>query len=376
MLPRIFLGPFAGPLIDRHNRRRIMILADSGIAVSTMLLALLFAFGFAQVWHIYTLMFLRSLGQAFHGPAFAASTSLMVPKEHLARIQGLNQFFNGGLTVIAAPLGAFLLELMPMQAVLSIDVATALIAIGAVLPVSIPQPVRERNGADGNPISFWEDFREGYQYVLSWRGMLVIAVMAVLINFLLTPAGSLTPLLITKHFGKGVLEYGWFEGTSGLAVILGSLLLTAWGGTRKKIITTFAGLILMGLAFGAIGFLPSNGFTISLGLIFIAAFMVPLVNGTLGAVMQATVDPARQGRVFTLTGSVSSAMTPLGLLIAGPISDAFGTQSWFIVGGLLCAVMGVIGFFIPSVMNIEAGRPETKHTEAQDVANSTAIEAT
>jgi DHA3 family macrolide efflux protein-like MFS transporter len=166
--------------------------------------------------------------------------------------------------------------------------------------------------------------------------------------------------LITKHFGKGVLEYGWFEGTSGIAIILGSLLLTAWGGTRKKIVTTMGGLILMGLAFGSIGLLPADGFLISLLLMFVAAFMVPLVNGTLTAVMQSSVDPGRQGRVFTLTGSLSSAMTPVGLLIAGPVADSLGVQSWFLVGGLLCAVIGVIGFFIPSVMNIEAGRPGDK----------------
>jgi DHA3 family macrolide efflux protein-like MFS transporter len=85
---------------------------------------------------------------------------------------------------------------------------------------------------------------------------------------------------------------------------------------------------------------------------------MPIVNGTLGAVMQATVDPSRQGRVFTLTGSLATAMTPLGLLVAGPVADLLGIQSWYIVGGLLCALMGVVGLFIPSVMNIEAGPPE------------------
>lgn len=358
MLPYIILGPIAGSFVDRSNRRRIMILADLGIALSTLGLVALFAFGWVQIWHIYALMMARSLGQAFHSPAFTASTSLMVPKEHLARIQGLNQLFNGGLNIISAPMGALLLELLPMQGVLSVDILTALIAVCTVLPISIPQPKRELNGADGKPIGFWSDFREGFRYVLSWPGMLIIIVMATLINFLLTPAGSLTPLLITKHFGKGVLEYGWFEGVSGVGVILGSLLLTAWGGFRKKIVTTFIGLVFLGLPFALIGFLPAQSFTLSLVFIFMASFTIPIVNGTLGAVMQATVEPSHQGRVFTLTGSLAMGMSPLGLLIAGPVADWLGIQSWFIVGGLLCAAMGVIGFFIPSVMNIESGRPE------------------
>src|SRR3972149_2030944 len=140
MLPFIFLGPIAGSVVDRSNRRRIMILADSGIALSTLLLVALFAFGWVQIWHIYALMLVRSLGQAFHSPAFAASTSLMVPKEHLARVQGINQMLNGGLNIVSAPLGALMLELLPMQSVLSVDILTALIAVSTVLHMAIRQP--------------------------------------------------------------------------------------------------------------------------------------------------------------------------------------------------------------------------------------------
>ena len=366
MLPFIFLGPIAGSVVDRSNRRRIMILADSGIALSTLLLVALFAFGWVQIWHIYALMLVRSLGQAFHSPAFAASTSLMVPKEHLARVQGINQMLNGGLNIVSAPLGALMLELLPMQSVLSVDIATALIAVCTVLPVAIPQPKRELNGADGKPIGFWADFREGFRYVLSWPGLLIVIVMATLINFLLTPASALIPLLITKHFGLGVTQLGWFEGISGVGVITGGLLLSIWGGFKKRIVTTMLGLVGLGLPFAFIGFLSPNGFMISLGLVLIAGFMIPIVNGSLEATMQSTVDPSRQGRVFTLTGSLATGMTPLGLLIAGPLVDVLGVQSWFIMGGLLCAAMGLAGFFIPSVMNIEAGRRQNAVKEISE----------
>lgn len=367
MLPQIFLGPLAGSYVDRHNRKCIMILADVGIALATLLLVFLFAFALIQIWHIYTIMFLRSLGQAFHSPSFQASTSLMVPKEHLARIQGLHQLFNGGLNIISAPLGALLLELLPMQWVLSVDILTAVIAVGTVLPIHIPQPARDLNGSDGKPISFWADFREGFRYVLTWPGMLIIIVMATLINFLLTPAGALTPLLITKHFGEGVVQLGWFEGVSGVGVIVGSLLLTVWGGFKKRVYTAFLGLILMGLPFVFIGLLSPQGFTLSLVFMLIASFIMPFVNGSLGALLQTVVEPSRQGRVFTLTSSLATAMTPVGLLVAGPVADALGIQAWFVVGGLLCTAMGLLGFFIPSVMNIEAGRPGEKIKEAPEV---------
>lgn len=358
MLPQIFLGPIAGSFVDRSNRRRIMILADLGIALATLALAALFALGWVQIWHIYALMLFRSLGQSFHSPAFSASTSLMVPKENLSRVQGVNQMLGGGLNIVSAPLGALLLELLPMQGVLFVDVVTALIAVATVLPVSIPQPPRAPNGADGKPIGFWADFRQGYRYVLTWPGMLIIVVMATLINFLLTPAGALAPLLITKHFGQGVIQLGWFDAIFGAGVIVGGLLLGVWGGFKKRTATAFAGLVFLGLPYAVVGFLPASGFLFSLAMMVIVGMAHPIVNGSLGATMQAVVDPGMQGRVFTLTGSLSTAMTPLSLLVAGPVADLLGIQSWYIVGGLLCAGLGVLGFFIPSAMNLEAGRPD------------------
>ena len=364
MLPQILIGPLAGSVVDRNQRKRILVLADSGIALATLCLAVLFALGWVQIWHIYVLMLVRSFGQAFHSPAMTASTSLMVPKEHLTRIQGINHTLNGGLNIVSAPLGALLLELLPMQGVLAIDVVTALVAVLAVLPIAIPQPARQANGVQGKPATFWEDFREGFRYVLSWPGLLVVLVMAALINFLLTPAGALLPLLVTKHFGKGVLELGWLQSVWGIGALLGGVLLGVWGGFKKRIITVFTGLIGLGLSAASIGLFPPNLFTGALGAFFLTGLMGPVVNGSLGAVMQASVDPSRQGRVFTLLGSLATAMTPLGLLVAGPVADRLGVQIWYLIGGGLCALMGVLGFFIRPVMALEQGHPGDKKVAA------------
>ncbi len=122
ILPNIFLGPFIGALVDRWNRRKVMLAADSLVALATMVLAVLFAFNLIEIWHIYLVLFLRALAGTFHNNAMSASTSLMVPVEILTRVQGLNQMLNGGLNIAAAPLGALLLELLPMQGILAIDV--------------------------------------------------------------------------------------------------------------------------------------------------------------------------------------------------------------------------------------------------------------
>jgi DHA3 family macrolide efflux protein-like MFS transporter len=358
MLPQIFLSPFAGSWVDRGNRRRIMIAADSAIALATLLLAGLFAFNLIEIWHIYALMFVRSLGQAFHSPSFASSTSLMVPKEHLARIQGINQTLHGGLSIVSAPAGAILLELLPMQGVLAVDIVTAMIAVGCLLFVAVPQPERKLLDAEGKKLTFWQDFREGYRYVFTWPGLVLLMFMSTAINFLFTPAGALLPLLVFKYFGGGALELSWVEAIFGIGIIVGGLLLGVWGGFRRRILTLLISLILLGVSMAVIGFVPTNGLVIALACMFVAGMMVVFANGSEGAMFQAAVDPAIQGRVFTLSTSIAVAMTPLSLLVAGPIADRFGIQTWYIAGGTMCAVMGLVGFFLPAVMNVEDGRPD------------------
>ncbi|MCL4257118.1 MAG: MFS transporter [Anaerolineales bacterium] len=365
MLPNIVLGPLAGSLVDRGVRKRIMILSDAGIAIATLVLAALFAFDVVQIWHIYVLLGLRSLGQSFHSPAFSASTSLMVPKEHLPRIQGVNQMLNGGLSVVAAPLGAFLLEFLPTQGVMAIDVVTATIAILAVLPVRIPQPAPTQ--AEAKP-GFWADFRDGFSYVITWPGLMLLLGMSMLINVLFSPAISLLPLLVTQHFEQGVVQLGWLQGLWGLGIVLGGALLGAWGGFKRRIYTSQLGLLGLGLAFGLMGLLPPSGFMFALACTLLAGLMLPLSNGAFWAVMQATVDPARQGRVFSLVISLASAMAPVGLLLAGPLVDTYGVPLWYLVAGGICVVMGVFGFLIPAVRDLEDGRPEPAGAQAKNPA--------
>ncbi|MCC7209874.1 MAG: MFS transporter, partial [Anaerolineae bacterium] len=142
MLPQILLGPIAGTLVDRWSRRRVMILADMSIAAVTFILVLLFASGQIQVWHVYAVLLYRSAAGAFHYTAMTASTSLMVPKEHLSRVNGANQALNGAMNIIAPPAGALLLSLLPMQNVLAVDIVTALIGVTPLLFFAIPQPAR------------------------------------------------------------------------------------------------------------------------------------------------------------------------------------------------------------------------------------------
>jgi DHA3 family macrolide efflux protein-like MFS transporter len=305
-----------------------------------------------QVWHIYVIMFIRAIGGNFHRPAMTSSTSLMVPKEHLTRIQGVNQTLNGGLNIVAAPLGAVLLELLPMDGIVAIDVVTALLAILPLFFIPIPQPKRELE--DGStPNSFFQDLVQGFRYVLSWHGLLVILVMATTINFLLSPANSLLPLLVKEHFQGDALQFGWMNSIFGIGVIVGGITLGVWGGFKRRIITAMLGLVGIGLANLLLGLVPGTAFSLGLLAIAIAGIMMPIANGSLGGILQATVEQGMQGRVFSLTSSLATAMIPIGLALAGVLSDAFGIQIWFVVGGIVTSLMGFVGFAIPAVVNIE-----------------------
>jgi len=352
MLPQVLLGPFAGALVDRWNRRLVMILADGLIALATLVLAGLFWMGTAQIWHIYAILLVRSLGGAFHWPAMSASTSLMVPKEQLSRVAGINQTLQGLVGIVAPPTGALLIGILPTQGVLLIDVFTALCAILPLLFISIPQP----KTIVGATTSYWQDVRAGLAYVAAWPGLLAILVIALLINFLLTPTGSLMPLLITKHFGLGALELGFTDTLWGVGMIAGGLLLSVWGGFKRRIVTSLLGIVGIGVSVVLVGLAPANMFWLALVGMSISGLAQVLANGPLQAVIQSAVEPDMQGRVMALIGSGATAMTPLSLAVAGPVSDAIGIRAWYIFGGAACLLMGIVAFSVPAVMNVETNR--------------------
>ncbi len=369
LLPQILLGPFVGALVDRWNRRLIMIVADTGIAVATGGLIILFAVGNVQVWQVYMILLIRSLGGAFHGPAMSASTSLMVPHQHLTRVSGLNQTLQGVLSIFAPPLGALLIGLLPMQGVLAIDIATAALAVLPLLVISIPNPPRQIAQANGTAkkTSYWHDLREGFTYVIRWPGLLGLILLAMMLNFLLIPSSSLTPLVITKVFGKGVAELGWTETVFGVGVISAGLVLSAWGGFKKRIVTSMSGVLGIGAGVILIGVAPANMFFLILVANFIIGVTQVFANGPLNAIFQTAIEPDMQGRVFSLISAGATAMMPLSLLVAGPISDWLGVRVWYLVGGGLCIVVTIIAFTNTAIMNIE-------HNRNQPIVQSTSSE--
>jgi DHA3 family macrolide efflux protein-like MFS transporter len=278
-----------------------------------------------------------------------ASTSLLVSASRLTRIQGMNQALEGLLDVVAAPLGALLIGLFAMTGILMIDVGTALFAIAPLLFLRIPHP---EPAAAARP-SFRRELAEGFRYLWSRPGHRKLVLLSAGINLFLVPAFALLPLFVMQRLEGGAAALGWLTSAFGAGLLGGGLLLGAWGGFRKRIVTTLAGLVALGIAVVGLGLTPQGSLAAALAAIVLGGGVVPLVNGPVIAILQATVAPNLQGRVFTLVGSLAGGTAPVGLLFATPIAEIAGPGAFYLVGGGVCAASGILGFFSSDLMRIE-----------------------
>jgi DHA3 family macrolide efflux protein-like MFS transporter len=177
--------------------------------------------------------------------------------------------------------------------------------------------------------------------------------MSTVVNFLVNPAMSLVPILITKHFGGEALQLGWMSSAWGIGLVVGGLILGTWGGFRRRIATVLMGTFGLGVGLLVIGFAPATAFPLALVGMFLAATLNSMSSGSAFALLQQIVAPEMQGRVFTLIMSLTTGIAPLGMAIAGPVADALGVQTWFVMGGIASVLTGVIGFLTPSIMHLE-----------------------
>ena len=356
-LPRVFVGPLAGTLVDRWNRRMVMLVADTVTALATAVLIYFVWADTLQIWHIYLLMLVRSTAGSFHMPAMLASTSLMVPEEQLTRFQGLNQGLQGVINIAAPLLGALLIEFLPLHSVLAVDLGTAALAILPLIFISIPQPNVDPSQVEVKT-TVWKDMLLGFRYVWEWAGLRNIIFLAVLINLISVPAITLMPLLVKNEFSGGALEIASMQSSLAVGFLVGGLLLSVWGGFRRKILT--ASMAMLGTALGLllVGVSPNVAFQLAFGGIFIFGMMNVLMNGPAFALLQTVVDADMQGRVMSLVISLANAMTPIGLLIAGPVAEKTGVNVLFIFASLVFVGSGIFTLFNSDMQNLEQKRGE------------------
>lgn len=360
LVPGVLFGPLAGALVDRLNRKWVIILSDATSAVLALLLVGLFWTNSIQLWHIYVINILRALAGAFQFPAVQSSTSLMVPQEQLTRVAGLNQALQGLTMIATPPLGALLLALLPMQSILGIDFLTAGMAISLLFALHIPQPAfRERT--THVTATVWQDMRDGFSFLKQWPALLSVMSIAALLNLVLTPAFTLVPILITDHFHGSALHLGWINAGYGLGIIGGGALLGIWGGFKRRIFTSLLGIAGLGIGSLLIGLSPGSAYGMALTGMILVGVMNAFANGPFFAILQSIIPPEMQGRVFTVLMSVSMGMAPVGLAVAGPLADRFGVQLWYLLGTLVCGLMVTWILLSPTLLRLEEGQAPLTH---------------
>jgi DHA3 family macrolide efflux protein-like MFS transporter len=349
LLPQAVFGPLGGTLADRLPRRIIMIIADSITALCMVMLIALFATGNIQLWHAYALMFIRSTMQAFQQPASAASTAMLVPQDWLPRVAGMNQTLQGIMTIAGAPLGALALAFLPLQGALAIDVVTAVLGITPLLFFAIPQirtPKEEQ-------ASVWSDFKSGVRYVAGNRGLLMLYAILGLVVLTVMPTFTMTPLLVKQHFGGGVNEVALMEALAGIGIIVGGVLITVWGGFKRKVVTLLASFVVSCGTVAFTALTPGNMLLLAAGWWFLSGATFSTGQVPFTAMLQTIVPNQMQGRVLSLLNTVMGAAGPIGLAIAGPLGEAIGVRGVFLVGGALSALVCALAFLSKDLMRIE-----------------------
>lgn len=357
LIPMAVFGPIGGVVADRWNRKAIMMITDAISAICVAVLIVLFSMGAMQLWHAFTMMAIRSVMTAFQQPAAMSSTTFLVPDNWLERASGLNQLVVSISAIAAAPVGAVVMSVLPLQWALAIDVLTALTAVLIVSFFKIPQPPRVRNGKGQEPRpGFFHELTLGAKTVLKNRGIRNLFGVLALATAMFMPAMSLLPLLIVKDFNGTATHVAIFEAFSGVGMTIGSLVVVA-ARFPKRVMPLV--LVLVAVSCGLItvlGIVPSTAFWLLVAVWWLSSVLWMIGNGPIMATLQRTIEPVFQGRVISLYVTLTGFAGPVGLAIFGFFSESIGVRAVLILTGILSMAACFLGLFSPAVRSLGAGR--------------------
>ena len=350
LLPQSVLGLFTGIFIDRWKRKRVMIMADSFIAFCTLILAVLFYFDLAKISHIYVLLALRSVGSAFHMPAMQASVPLLAPKSELMRIAGINQVIQSVCNIAGPAMAGLFITMMKMTNILLLDVAGAAFACLSLCFVFIPDPSHEERNSE---LHLWREAKEAIMEVRNQYGLSWLFLLSILATFVIMPVSVLFPLMTLNHFAGNAFQVSLVEVSWGGGALLAGALLGLKKYRWNEILLINGMYIALGLTFLFSGLLPVSGFIWFAVLTALGGVCGSLYFATFTTVIQSRIDPGVMGRVFSFYMSFSMLPSMIGLLSTGFLADSIGLGNTFIIsGGFLCLI-GIISFFIPSLISLK-----------------------
>lgn len=351
-LPTFILSPISGVWADRYNRKMLIILSDCLIALSTLVVAILFLMGYDAIWLLFVASAVRAVGTGIQGPAVGSILPQLVPEEKLTKVNGINGSIQALTTLVSPLISGALLTMASIESIFFIDVVTAAIAI-TILLAFLDIPVHAKALMD-HKNSYFGDMRQGYDYIKNHDFLKAFFAFYAIFFILIAPVAFLTPLLITRNFGDAVWRLTANEIAFSLGMILGGPVIASWGGFKNKVYTMTLACVMNGIGILALGLF--GNFWIYLAFMGFIGLAVPLFNTPSTVLLQERVEGDFLGRVFGILGMIATSMMPLGMLVFGPISDAVKIEWLLILSGFLIVVLSY--FLIRSKVLLEAGKPQ------------------
>jgi DHA3 family macrolide efflux protein-like MFS transporter len=362
--PLVLVSPIAGAIVDRYDRKKVMMLADLAAGLPTVAVLLLYAAGNLQLWHIFVTGAISSSFQAFHFPAYSAAVTMMVHKKNYGRASGMLATAQFAAGIFAPITGALILAIAGLPTVLMIDIITFVTAISMLLFVHVPRPPTTEAGRKGIG-SIWKESLYGFRYINERRSLLGLQLTFFCINFIATFSNVvLNPMILARAGDNtGQIILGSVLSVGGIGGIIGSAVMSAWGGPKRRVNGILFGMVLLSLTSTLLMGLGRE-FTVWALAAFLGLFLLPIINGSSQAIWQSKVAPDVQGRVFATRLLIAQISTPIAMLMAGPLADLIfepgmktggnlsTTFSWLIGTGpgagmaLMFLITGIAGAFI------------------------------
>ncbi len=390
--PTVLLSPIAGALVDRWNRKLVMMLSDLAAGLSTVVILLLYLGGGLQIWHLWVAGAFSGAFQAFQWPAYGASISLMIPKEHYARASGMMSIAESGSGILAPLTAGALIGFVGLRAglngvavIMLIDIVTFVFAIGALLAIHVPQPAQTEAGRKGQG-SLWKEAGYGFRYILARPSLLGLQLVFFVGNLMATFGFTLLAPMVLARTGDNATILGTVESVAAVGGVIGGIVLSAWGGFKRRVHGVFFGHVAAGVCQVLIGL----GFPIWYVGSFCGSFIIPIINGSNQAIWQSKVAPDVQGRVFSVRRLIAQISAPVSMLLVGPLADRVfepamraggslapvfggllgtgrgaGMALMIVFSGLVVGLAGAIPYAIPVVRNAETLLPDHDAAPAQ-----------
>lgn len=381
--PSIALSPLAGALVDRYNRKLIIILTDLSAGVVTIVwLLILMTSGDLELWQIYLGNIITGAFNAMQFPAFSAAVSLLIPKEQFGRASGMLNFADATSNILAPVFAGALLGPFGLAPIMLIDVVTFTVAIMTVLIIRIPQPEPEAIPSDSKRPSLWQDSIFGFRYIKERPSLLGLQFAFTALNFISAFGGVLAVPMILARTSNNPSSLASVQSIAAFGGIAGGLIMSTWGGPKRKVkgvllgmsVESLLGPVVIGLSRAVPGWAAGS---------FMSQLFIPIINGSNQAIWQSKVPPVIQGRVFAIRRMIAQISFPVAVLLAGPLADNFfepfmmsdtglaaglsrlvgtgpgaGMSLMILLTGFFGVAIGLIGYSIPAVRDVERILPD------------------